>query len=574
MPGKIPKHLQKYVVEQKLNQYTAKDHAVWRFSMRQLYHYLKDNAHESYVEGLKNTGIEIETIPSISTINEKLNQFGWGAIPVSGFIPPTAFMEFQSLGYLPIASDIRTMDHILYTPAPDIIHEAAGHAPIIFNPEFSSYLKKYAEVAKKALLNKDDIELYKAIRELSDMKEHPSSTAEQIEQCETKLQNVSDNLQAPSEAALLSRMNWWTAEYGLIKDDNDDRIYGAGLLSSIGESENSLRDDVKKIPISIDCINYSYDITEEQPQLFTAQSFKQLEEILIEFSETMAYKIGGPKSVEKAIQAETVNTFELNSGVQISGLITQQIFADQKTCFAKTEGPTQISFNNQQLEGHNKEFHSHGYSTIIDTINGNCLSELSKAQLSEVGLALNSEVNLTFDHGFKLSGNVKDILFINDTAKLIKFVDCTITYNDDVYFQPDWGDFDLALGSSVVSVFSGVADSVSYGELYNFEVQTVPPIAITQKDQLTFNFYQEIRDYRIQNNDDLNLLNELISKYQKEYSSEWLAGIELLELIQKVDPNNDKVDELFLQLQDQAANNVNISICILKGLQLSELEFQ
>jgi len=73
-------------------------------------------------------------------------------------------MEFQSLGYLPIASGIRSLETILYTPAPDIIHEAAGHAPIIANPDFSQYLKNYAEVANKSILNKCDIDLYDAIR--------------------------------------------------------------------------------------------------------------------------------------------------------------------------------------------------------------------------------------------------------------------------------------------------------------------------------------------------------------------------------------------------------------------------
>src|SRR5690606_28585754 len=114
------------------------------------------------------TGISDDQIPRIDEMDRKLSEFDWGAVPVSGFIPPAAFMEFQSLGILPIASDMRSLDHIGYTPAPDIVHEAAGHAPILINPEFASYLKRYAEVARNAIVSRADMRQYAAIRALSD----------------------------------------------------------------------------------------------------------------------------------------------------------------------------------------------------------------------------------------------------------------------------------------------------------------------------------------------------------------------------------------------------------------------
>ena len=208
--------------------------------------FLTSNAHEAYLDGLMNTGLSIETIPHIEEMNRALNKFGWSAIPISGFIPPAAFMEFQSLGVLPIASDIRTIDHILYTPAPDIVHESAGHAPILIDSEFSRYLRQYAEVATKAIFCKEDLEMYDAIRNLSDIKEHPESTTEQIKQAEVQLEKISKTIRFVSEAAYLSRMNWWTAEYGLIGDVRNPKIFGAGLLSSIGESRSCLKENVKK----------------------------------------------------------------------------------------------------------------------------------------------------------------------------------------------------------------------------------------------------------------------------------------------------------------------------------------
>jgi phenylalanine-4-hydroxylase len=242
----LPDHLKKYAVEQNYEKYTPVDQACWRYILRQLKSFLSKHAHSSYLEGLEKTGVEIEQIPRIEEISKKLQNFGWRAVPVSGFIPPAAFMELQSLSVLPIASEIRTINHLLYTPAPDIVHEAAGHAPILANPEFSAYLHQYAQVAKKALISKEDLNLYNAIRELSDIKEKPDSTKQEVEAAQEHLNFVTRNISHISEAAELSRMNWWTAEYGLIGDIEHPQIFGAGLLSSVGESRFCLSEKVKK----------------------------------------------------------------------------------------------------------------------------------------------------------------------------------------------------------------------------------------------------------------------------------------------------------------------------------------
>ena len=117
-------------------------------------------------------------------------------------------------------------------------------------------------------------------------------------------------------------MHWWTVEYGLIGTINNPKIYGAGLLSSVGESQNCLKSNVKKIPLTIDCINYSYDITEQQPQLFVAQDFSDLVDILSEFEKTMTFnkeKIKNNKLNQKQYddnndsKISTLNTVQNNS---------------------------------------------------------------------------------------------------------------------------------------------------------------------------------------------------------------------------------------------------------------------
>ena len=121
--SKLPKSLHTFIVKQPYNDYTFQNQAVWRYVMRLNIDYLKDVAHKSYIKGLSLTGISIDKIPMMEGMNRILKDIGWAAVAVDGFIPPNAFMEFQAHNVLVISSEIRTIDHIGYTPAPDIIHE-------------------------------------------------------------------------------------------------------------------------------------------------------------------------------------------------------------------------------------------------------------------------------------------------------------------------------------------------------------------------------------------------------------------------------------------------------------------
>src|SRR5262245_3622449 len=123
----LPPYLKKYVAEQRYDKYSPEDHAAWRFIMRQNRDFFSRHAVSIYREGLGKTGITLDRMPRIDEMDRCLSAFGWGAVPVVGFIPPAAFLEFQARGVLPIACDMRTIQHIAYTPAPDIVHEAAGH---------------------------------------------------------------------------------------------------------------------------------------------------------------------------------------------------------------------------------------------------------------------------------------------------------------------------------------------------------------------------------------------------------------------------------------------------------------
>jgi len=113
-------------------------------------------------------------------MNDILARIGWAAVTVDGFIPPAAFMEFQAYKVLVIAANVRQIHHIEYTPAPDILHEAAGHAPIIADEEYANYLQHVGAVGAKAMSSRKDFELYEAIRHLSILKEAPHSDPKEI----------------------------------------------------------------------------------------------------------------------------------------------------------------------------------------------------------------------------------------------------------------------------------------------------------------------------------------------------------------------------------------------------------
>jgi phenylalanine-4-hydroxylase len=576
----LPKHLRKYVVDQNYAKYTPVEQASWRYILRQLKAFLSVHAHEAYLEGLEKTGIEIESIPHIEKISAKLQRFGWRAIPVSGFIPPAAFMELQSLGVLPVASDMRTLDHLLYTPAPDIVHEAAGHAPILANLEFADYLRQYAEVSRKALISKEDINLYKSIRELSDLKENPSSSPGQIKASQEKLEEVSKNIKYVSEAAELGRMNWWTAEYGLIGDIKNPKIYGAGLLSSVGEAKWCLSDKVKKIPLTVDCLKQAYDITEPQPQLFVTPDFKTLVKVLNEMADQMAFRKGGMTSIQKAICAESVNTVQLNSGIQISGVVIEALtppHPSQEVAYLRFQGACQLSYKNEELPGHGTSYHIHGFGTPIGRLKkfpGICPSELSDSQWDLLNAAPGKKLDLEFTSGVLVTGNFNGRVEQEGKTIILSLTDAKVTYQDRVLFDPSWGTFDMAIGSSVPSVFGGAADREAFGETDDFVAARVPQRTYSDEEKLFHSQYakvREIREKKIQGAELEAELHKVLEIHDERFRLDWLLRLEVYELVNERLPNSKLKQKLHADLERIGSQDSKVSPMIQDGLAYAQL---
>ncbi|MEJ7558744.1 MAG: aromatic amino acid hydroxylase [Pedobacter sp.] len=534
----LPKHLRQFIVEQQYENYTPVDQAVWRYVMRQNYSYLKQVAYYPYIKGLKRAGLSIEHIPRLQTMNDNLGKIGWGAVTVDGFIPPAAFMEYQAYRVLVIAADIRQINHIAYTPAPDIIHESAGHAPIIADSDYNNYLSYFGSIGTKAMFSSKDFELYEAIRTLSILKEAAGTSEEEIKKAERHLKRVSEDMGEPSEMALLGRLHWWTVEYGLIGTLEEPKIYGAGLLSSIGESASCMQPNVKKLWYNKYTVNYPYDITKTQPQLFVTATFQNLIDVLEEFAETMAFRRGGSEGLIKAIECKNPATAVYSSGLQVTGTFTDLgLNAADELTYLKTTGPSALALNGKQLEGHGKTYHSSGFSSPVGKLKDQetPLEDFNEQELAGVGLMIGERTEITFESGIKVKGVVQQLLKHDQKILIITFEECTVQeQNGNLLFLPDWGTYDMAVGERITSVFNGAADKDAYEDMLYVSNQQTRHIAYDAKTVELHCIYAKIRAIR-EGLENTSELPELFSTVKSNYRQDWLAALEILEILHHKD---------------------------------------
>lgn len=558
---RLPKHLHGFIVDQHYEQYTPVDHAVWRYVMRLNKHFLSIHAHESYIEGLKKTGISIERIPEISEMNKILSRIGWLAACVDGFIPPTAFMEFQAYKVLVIAADIRQSKHIDYTPAPDILHEAAGHAPIIADKAYADYLQLFGEIGKKAISSARDYELYEAIRHLSIVKENRDSTAEEIHEAEELLENIQTSMGPMSEMARLRNLHWWTVEYGLIGSLEHPKIYGAGLLSSIGESISCLKDQVKKLPYTLNAADQAFDITTQQPQLYVTPDFNHLSKVLEAFADQMAFRKGGFEALKKALDSNAVATMVYNSGLQISGVL-QEILTDhmKQPAYLRTVGPTMLSENDRMLKGHDKDYHADGFGSPV----GKLKSGLCIPDQPDIG----KKILLDFENGVQVNGLLTKVLH-NHTGQpmLLTFDQCRVSLADRTLFDPAWGAFDMAVGEQILSVFAGPADPAGFGLTYEVPKEHTPKPHYTAEQKHLHSLYNMVREIREQKIS-LDNLESVFNIVKQDYSDDYLLVLEIYELLKTRNEMFDLQESVLAYLTQKQAESTWLLKILSDGLAL------
>lgn len=529
---------------------------------------LKKIAHNCYIDGLNKTGIDVDLIPEMQGMNRILKDIGWAAVAVDGFIPPNAFMEFQSYNVLVISSEIRTIDHIKYTPAPDIIHEAAGHAPIIANQEYSEYLRRLGEVGSKAISSPKDDEMYEAVRLLSILKENPNSSKEDVDDANRNVNRLQNEMTELSEMAKIRNLHWWTVEYGLIGDIDNPKIYGAGLLSSIEESQACLKKSVKKIPYSIDTANINFDITNTQPQLFVIPDFSKLSFVLEEFANTMAVRMGGLTGLQKLIDSKKMGAIELSTGIQISGHFTNMIQKNGIPAYFNTRGETAISINGNELIGHGKESHSDGFGSPIGNLDGINISieDMTPKDLEVYGIIEGKVTTLNFESGIKVKGKIitgkRDL---QGKIILISFENCLVTFLNEILFEPCSGIYHMAVGKSIKSAFAGPASPVSFTDVYSISDKKTSKIVYSKSEQYLHALYDKVRALRTNKSSNQELMSKIFDEIQTKYPNEWLILLELFELTHI--SNIELGDKIHTQLA-KLKENKDLEQLICDGLEL------
>ncbi|MBC7939909.1 MAG: phenylalanine 4-monooxygenase [Chitinophagaceae bacterium] len=223
-----------YTCEQMYAQYTAADHDTYRRLYARQLQQLPGLACEEFVSAVRELG-EPERIPRFDEVSERLMRAtGWQIVGVPGLIPEEAFFALLAERRFPVTDWMRKPEEFDYVVEPDVFHDLFGHVPLLFNPTFADYMQAYGAGGLKA---------------------------SRLDACE-----------------LLSRLYWYTVEFGLIRTPQGLRAYGAGILSSAGELRHSVTSpDVPRVAFDLQrLMRTRYRIDTYQATYFVIDSFKQL----------------------------------------------------------------------------------------------------------------------------------------------------------------------------------------------------------------------------------------------------------------------------------------------------------
>jgi phenylalanine-4-hydroxylase len=224
-----------WTVSQNWSDYTAQEHATWDLLFARQSEMLQGRVVQQFVDGLDMLRLTRSGIPDFEELSERLMAAtGWQIVAVPGLVPDRIFFEHLANRRFPAGRFIRTPEQLDYLQEPDIFHDVFGHVPLLANPIFADYMQAYGEGGLRA-----------------------------------------DGF---GSIALLARLYWYTVEFGLIRQNGALKLYGAGIVSSFGESVFALEDaspnrigfDLKRL------MRTEYRIDDYQQSYFVIDSFDDL----------------------------------------------------------------------------------------------------------------------------------------------------------------------------------------------------------------------------------------------------------------------------------------------------------
>ncbi len=224
-----------WTIPQRWQDYSAEDHAVWDTLFERQRSQLRDRATQTFLDGLDILKLSHRGIPDFAELTERLSSCtGWSVVAVPGLVPEDVFFTHLANRRFVAGRFIRRPDQLDYLQEPDVFHDLFGHVPLLANPVFADYMQAYGEGGLRSLK-------YGAMNKLA-------------------------------------RLYWYTVEFGLIREPKGLRIYGAGIVSSHGESAYSLDSpDPKRIEFDLmRVMRTPYRIDNYQQGYFVIDSFDQL----------------------------------------------------------------------------------------------------------------------------------------------------------------------------------------------------------------------------------------------------------------------------------------------------------
>jgi phenylalanine-4-hydroxylase len=215
--------------------YTADEQAVWSELFTRQETLLPGRAAGEFLAGLAALELERDRVPALADVSRKLARAtGWRLARTPGLLDAHDFFSHLARRIFPCTDYVRGRDELDYTPAPDCFHDIFGHTPMIMHPRFADF---YQKIGQAALACTD-----------------------------------------PAVEEALTRIYWFTVEFGLIRSAAGPRIYGNGIISSSGETLHSLTPQVAKVAFAPERLAAQpYDIWHFQETLFVIESFDQLE---------------------------------------------------------------------------------------------------------------------------------------------------------------------------------------------------------------------------------------------------------------------------------------------------------
>jgi phenylalanine-4-hydroxylase len=214
--------------------YTAEEHEVWGILYERRMRELRGTASGIFLRGAETIGLRPDRVPDLREVNERLEaRTGWNAVPVTGFIPAHDFFRCLADRRFPTTVTIRPREQLDYLPEPDIFHDVFGHVPLHADPMFADFLQGFGAVAARA--------------------------------------------RSDAETEAMARLFWFTVEFGLVREDEETKVYGSGLISSSGDAANALGPTCDRRPFSLDAVvEQSFEIDRLQDVLFVVESFDDL----------------------------------------------------------------------------------------------------------------------------------------------------------------------------------------------------------------------------------------------------------------------------------------------------------